>query len=114
MPMGDSNTVATRFRIASITKTFTAALVLKLVEEGRLKVTDTLTSISMSVPVRGSAHVHHCLRTPRGFQTTPVQPISQQPFGYTPEEIAATFLDRPPNSVRREIQLQQLNYLCWR
>ena len=35
-------TAANRFRIASITKMFTAAMILQLVEEGKLKVTDTL------------------------------------------------------------------------
>lgn len=35
-------TVESRFRIGSITKMFTAAIVLKLVEEGKLKLTDTL------------------------------------------------------------------------
>src|SRR5262245_1632358 len=33
---------ASRFRIASITKTYTAVMILQLVEEGKLKLTDTL------------------------------------------------------------------------
>ena len=35
-------TAANRFRIGSITKMFTAAMILQLVEEGKLKLTDTL------------------------------------------------------------------------
>ena len=35
-------TAANRFRIASITKTYTAVMILQLVEEGKLKLTDTL------------------------------------------------------------------------
>jgi CubicO group peptidase (beta-lactamase class C family) len=35
-------TAASRFRIASITKTYTAVMILQLVEEGKLKLTDTL------------------------------------------------------------------------
>ncbi|HEX5177362.1 MAG TPA: serine hydrolase domain-containing protein [Chthoniobacteraceae bacterium] len=35
-------TEASRFRIASITKTYTAVMILQLVEEGKLKLTDTL------------------------------------------------------------------------
>src|SRR5438093_13787917 len=34
-------TAANRFRIGSITKMFTAAMILQLVEEGKLKLTDT-------------------------------------------------------------------------
>ena len=35
-------TTANRFRIGSITKMFTAVMILQLVEEGKLKLTDTL------------------------------------------------------------------------
>lgn len=35
-------TAATRYRVGSITKIFTAAMILQLVEEGKLKLTDTL------------------------------------------------------------------------
>src|SRR5262245_58680810 len=38
----DPLTAASRFRIGSITKTFTAAMIFQLVEEGKLKLTDTL------------------------------------------------------------------------
>src|SRR4030095_5923072 len=43
-------TVASRFRIASITKTFTAVMILQLVEEGKLKLTDTLDKFFPQVP----------------------------------------------------------------
>ncbi len=43
-------TVASRFRIGSITKMFTAALILQLVEEGKLKLTDTLDKFIPQVP----------------------------------------------------------------
>src|SRR5262245_52688248 len=43
-------TAANRFRIASITKTFTAAMILQLVEEGKLKLTDTLDKFLPQVP----------------------------------------------------------------
>src|ERR1051325_8155780 len=43
-------TMASRFRIGSITKMFTAALVLQLVEEGKLKLTDTLDKFLPQVP----------------------------------------------------------------
>lgn len=43
-------TAANRFRIASITKMFTAAMTLQLVEEGKLKLTDTLGKFFPQVP----------------------------------------------------------------
>ncbi len=43
-------TAANRFRIASITKMFTAAMILQLVEEGKLKLTDTLDKFFSQVP----------------------------------------------------------------
>src|SRR5881628_3114667 len=41
---------ATRFRIGSITKMFTAVMILQLVEEGKLKLTDTLDKFFPQVP----------------------------------------------------------------
>jgi D-alanyl-D-alanine carboxypeptidase len=43
-------TAANRFRIASITKMFTAAMILQLVEEGKLKLTDTLDKFIPQIP----------------------------------------------------------------
>ena len=41
-----SLTATTRYRIGSITKTFTAVMIVQLVEEGRLKLTDSSTNSS--------------------------------------------------------------------
>src|ERR1044071_1041328 len=43
-------TAASRYRIGSITKMFTAAMILQLVEEGKLKLTDTLDKFLPQVP----------------------------------------------------------------
>ena len=43
-------TAATRYRVGSITKMFTAALVFQLVEEGKLKLTDTLDKFFPQIP----------------------------------------------------------------
>src|SRR4051812_13450028 len=43
-------TSATKYRIASITKTFTAVMIFQLVEEGKLKLTDTLDKFFPQIP----------------------------------------------------------------
>lgn len=43
-------TATSRFRIGSITKMFTAAMILQLVDEGKLKLTDTLDKFLSQVP----------------------------------------------------------------
>src|SRR5688572_21642151 len=43
-------TAASRFRIGSITKMFTAVMILQLVDEGKLKLTDTLDKFVPQVP----------------------------------------------------------------
>jgi len=43
-------TAANRFRIGSITKIFTAVMILQLVEEGKLKLTDTLDKFFPEIP----------------------------------------------------------------
>ena len=43
-------TAATRYRISSITKMYTAVMVFQLVEEGKLKLTDTLDKFFPQIP----------------------------------------------------------------
>ena len=50
-----------RFRVASITKMFTAALVMKLIEEGRLHLEDTLDSWYPSFPGAPQITIRHLL-----------------------------------------------------
>jgi CubicO group peptidase (beta-lactamase class C family) len=45
-----SLTAANRFRIASITKTYTAVMILQLVEEGKLRLTNTLDKFFPQIP----------------------------------------------------------------
>src|SRR3954463_7460984 len=43
-------TAETKYRIGSITKTFTAVMIFQLVEEGKLKLTDTLDKFFPQIP----------------------------------------------------------------
>ena len=52
---------ATRFRVGSITKMFTAALVLQLVEERKLKLSDTLDRFFPQIPNAGKITIEHVL-----------------------------------------------------
>ncbi|HEX9959296.1 MAG TPA: serine hydrolase domain-containing protein, partial [Pyrinomonadaceae bacterium] len=54
-------TAATRFRVGSITKMFTAALVLQLVEERKLKLTDTLDKFFPQIPNAGKITIAQIL-----------------------------------------------------
>jgi D-alanyl-D-alanine carboxypeptidase len=50
-----------RFRIGSITKMFTAAIIFQLVEEGKLNLTDTLAKFFPQVPNAGKITIEHIL-----------------------------------------------------
>jgi D-alanyl-D-alanine carboxypeptidase len=54
-------TAATRFRVGSITKMFTATMVFQLVEEGKLKLTQTLDKFFPQVPNAGKITIGHIL-----------------------------------------------------
>jgi len=54
-------TATNRFRIGSITKMFTATLILQLVEEGKLKLTDTLDKFLPEVPNAGKITISQIL-----------------------------------------------------
>ncbi len=54
-------TAANRFRIGSITKMFTAAMILQFVEEGKLRLTDTLHKFLPQVPNAGKITIGQIL-----------------------------------------------------
>jgi CubicO group peptidase (beta-lactamase class C family) len=54
--MGIAVTPATVFNVGSVTKPFTAAAVMKLVEQGKLKTSDTLGSIFEHAPGRQAGY----------------------------------------------------------
>src|SRR5215211_3300636 len=60
-------TTASRYRIGSVTKTFTATLVFQLVEEGKLKLSDTLDKFLPSIPNAGKITIAHILEHRSGI-----------------------------------------------
>jgi D-alanyl-D-alanine carboxypeptidase len=54
-------TAATRYRTGSLTKTFTAVMIFQLVEEGKLKLTDTLDKFFPQIPNSGKITIAHML-----------------------------------------------------
>lgn len=54
-------TTATRYRVGSITKMFTAAMIFQLVEEGKLKLTDTLDKFFPQIPNAKKITIAHIL-----------------------------------------------------
>ena len=63
------NAVDTKFRIASITKAFTATLTMKLVQEGKLQLTDNVTDHLQAYPNRTDSviTIHHLLSHTSGL-----------------------------------------------
>lgn len=64
----------TKFRIGSITKQFTAAAILKLQEEGRLKVTDQLSNYFPDFPRGDEVTLHHLLTHTSGIHSYTSEP----------------------------------------
>jgi len=54
-------TAATKYRIASITKTYTAVMIFQLVDEGKLKLTDTLDRFFPQIPNAKKISIAHIL-----------------------------------------------------
>jgi CubicO group peptidase (beta-lactamase class C family) len=91
----DENTV---FNIASITKTFTAALILKLQEQGKLAVSDALSKYYPGYPNGDRITIHHLLSHTAGIldylQQTEFQAINQsKPVDL--EKMISFFRDKP-------------------
>src|SRR6185503_15064112 len=75
----------TRFRIGSITKMFTAVMILQLVDEGKLKLTDTLDKYFASVPNANKITIAHLLSHRSGIHGIGNMP-SLRDKGATPAE----------------------------
>ena len=96
---GVPNTVQTRFRLASLTKQFTAAAVLALQNDGKLSVDDTICTYLDPCPDAWKAiTIRHLLNHTSGIvdytDFASFEPTEMNPA--TPQELVARFRDFPP------------------
>lgn len=98
---GTPVTSGTVFAIGSITKSFTAAAVMRLVEEGRLRLDATVGELLPEYRGPGrTATVHHLLNHTSGIPTYPrsmVGPRDPAEAERTPAEMLALFSGQPPD-----------------
>ena len=77
----DANSAATRFRVASITKQFTAAAILLLAERGRLTLEDPVKKHLPNAPASWDAMtIFHLLSHTAGFQGLATPPPARVPI----------------------------------
>jgi CubicO group peptidase (beta-lactamase class C family) len=93
-----ANTPATKFRIGSMTKQFTAASILLLEERGKLKVDDPVKKYMPDAPAAwDKITIFNVLTHTAGLPNFTSFPeyAKMQAFPNTPEQIVATFRDKP-------------------
>jgi CubicO group peptidase (beta-lactamase class C family) len=92
------NSPATKFRLGSVTKQFTAAAILLLEEREKLKTDDPVKKFMSDAPTAWEKiTIYHLLTHTSGipnFTSFPDYP-SQKPFAATPEKLVARFRDKP-------------------
>jgi CubicO group peptidase (beta-lactamase class C family) len=93
------NTPATKFRLGSITKQFTAAAILLLEERGKLRTSDPVRKHWPEAPTAWDAiTIHHLLTHTSGIPNFTAQPAIAATLklsAHTPEQIIATVKDQP-------------------
>jgi CubicO group peptidase (beta-lactamase class C family) len=93
------NTPDTRFPILSITKTFTATIILKLQDEGKLSVKDNLAKYFVDYPNGGKITIHHLLTHSSGIHdyTSDVGIEDSLIVNYpiSKEKVVSYFKDKP-------------------
>jgi CubicO group peptidase (beta-lactamase class C family) len=92
-----ANTIDTKFRIASISKQFTAASVLLMQQEGKLKVQSVIADYVDDLPVSWrTATIHQLLTHTSGVPNFTDGPLRQYDrMGATPREIVGIVKDKP-------------------
>ena len=92
------NSPATRFRLGSLTKQFTAASILLLEERGKLKTDDPVKKFMPDAPAAwDKITIFHLLTHTSGIPNFTNFPdyAPQEPFAATPEKLVARFRDKP-------------------
>jgi CubicO group peptidase (beta-lactamase class C family) len=91
-------TMATRYRIGSITKMFTATMIYQLVEEGKLKLTDHLSTFYPQIPNASKITIEHLLAHRSGIPGTNMEQhfASQRFTGVTKDELLAAIAGGKP------------------
>ena len=117
MEWGIANAPDTKFRLGSITKQFTATLVMQLVEKGQIDLAAPITRYLPDYPAKTGTRItiHQLLNHTSGIVGYTELPT----FGdtarnpYTPGEVRRRLLRQARSAVRarHEIQLQQLGVL---
>jgi CubicO group peptidase (beta-lactamase class C family) len=95
---GAENTVHTKFRIASLSKQFTAACILLLQERGRLNVHDPMSRYLSDLPAAWQAiTIHQLLTHTSGIpnSTNSSDNAGSDRTGATPEQLIAPVADKP-------------------
>lgn len=93
------NTPQTRFHIASISKTFTAAAIMLLEERGLLRLTDPLTKYIPDYPTGDKITIHHLLVHTSGITNVNDLPEynERSRFAQTPASLIELFKNKPLN-----------------
>jgi CubicO group peptidase (beta-lactamase class C family) len=91
------NTIQSRFRVGSITKQFTAAAILQLVDQGKLSLDDKLTKFFPGFPHGDSVTVHMLLNHSSGISDYTSMPNfrSLERLSYSRDSVVSLFRDRP-------------------
>lgn len=94
------STIANRYRIGSITKMFTAAMMLQLVEEGKLKLTDNLAMFFPQVPNAEKITIIQIFSHRSGVPNVKRNPNGREDINTIPmtkEEMLALIVNTPPD-----------------
>jgi CubicO group peptidase (beta-lactamase class C family) len=91
------NTPTTKFRVGSVTKQFTATIIMKLQEEGKLNVNDLLCKyVDPCAPAWAPVTIHHLLSHTGGVVSyTEVRSTSDMTVKSTPEQVMDIVRDKP-------------------
>jgi len=94
---GDPSTPDTRYRIGSITKSYTSAMILKFVEEGDLSFDTTLDQFLPGIPNADRITIEHLLRHQSGLAN------------FTSLEDYASYMNRPRSRDEHVSRFEQLD-----